>query len=419
MARSPFIVRRTSRSPNQKDIELAAFNALPLLEQNRIKLEKLEREWSALGSLREITFTIFFGEKIEANSLEKVAKEKGFRTEITTWSNERRNYQLTAKLMMLPEAESVTRWEEWFEVQASKVPDFDNSDFDPAYSGDYLDFGADFQGWSYPKRLSPAFQMKDFDGSRNYKNNGDAGDRTLILFGHNLCEFEASNGWASDKTHSTPLPSFKLVPSEFLANARQHRPSNPAPTASMFSQWLYSLYAIAFGNDQDRAKGKEAEEYIFFERLKAYAATDHNLMRNQFSDWRLKHNGLNINKTDDLKYFSIDDLLVGGEPLRVNPDLIYENQRTRETIIVEIKHSLMHIPSNLWPNIWGQLWCYAQMEEVRDSPKVTVIGEVWGDKYYRGGGQSVYLRASVRRNPRSIPYDRFFRTLFDIYRGVD
>jgi len=412
MARSPFIVHRTSRSTNQKDSELAAFNALPLLEQNRIKLEKLEREWAALGALREVTFTIFFGEKIEANKLEKVAKEKGFRTKIITWSNEHRNYQLTAKLLMHPEPESVTRWEKWFEAQASKVPDFDHSDHP-------LGSGADFQGWSYPERLSPRFHLKNFDGSRNFKNDGNAEDRTRVLFGDNLCDFEASNGWASDKTHSTSAPTFKLVPSEFLANARRHKPPNPAPTASMFSQWLYSLYANAFGNDQNRAEGKKAEDYIFLERQKAYAATDYNLMRNQFSDWRLKHNGLSINNTDEQNYFSIDDLLVGGEPLRVNPDLIYENQRTRETIIVEIKHSLMHIPSNLWPNIWGQLWCYAQMQEVRNSPKVTVIGEVWGDQYYRGGGQSVYLRASVRRNPRAVPYDRFFRTLFDIYCGVD
>ncbi|WP_291038065.1 hypothetical protein, partial [Hyphomonas sp.] len=127
-------------------------------------------------------------------------------------------------------------------------------------------------------------------------------------------------------------------------------------------------------------------------------------------------------------FFSINDLLVGGKPLRVLPDLIYENTRTDEIIIVEIKHSQMDIPSNLWPNIWGQLWCYAQIQELRRFQKLTVIGEVWGD-YYRKESlgkrrglrdcQYVYLRASVRRNPRAVPYDRFFRTLFDIYRGAD
>jgi len=31
----------------------------------------------------------------------------------------------------------------------------------------------------------------------------------------------------------------------------------------------------------------------------------------------------------------------------------------------------------------------------------------------------VYLRASVRRDPREPTFDRFFRTLFDIYQGAE
>jgi hypothetical protein len=121
-------------------------------------------------------------------------------------------------------------------------------------------------------------------------------------------------------------------------------------------------------------------------------------------------------------YLTVDDLKVAGEALRVLPDLVYRNQRTGEIIIVEIKHSRMTIPSNLWPNIWGQLWCYAQLGQVRKAPRVTVIGEVWGDAWTRGnrkisGSHLVCLRASVRRNPRVPAYDRFFRELFDIYRG--
>lgn len=120
-------------------------------------------------------------------------------------------------------------------------------------------------------------------------------------------------------------------------------------------------------------------------------------------------------------YFSVGDLMVSGEPLRILPDLIYENRHTGEMLIVEIKHSHMEIPNNLWPNIWGQLRCYAQLEQARRAEKVTVVGEIWGDAWTRGRDQMrlVCLRASVRRDPRSPPYDRFFRALFDIYRGVD
>lgn len=394
-----------------KDAAKAAFDALPLVEQNEIKLTELEQEWSALGPIREITFTVFFGEESEADILAKIANEKGFNTKIITWSSETRNYQLIAKILMQPVTEHVTSWEEWFKAYALKVPDFDN--------GEYLDVGADFKGWSYPKRLSPSFFLKGEVRSKMHQNSQGARDRTSVLFGQTLCDFEASNGWASNKTNLLPSSTFDFKPSKFLENARRNRPSNPAPTASMFSQWLYSLYANAYGNDQDRAKGKEAEEHILIERQKSYATTDHDFMSNYFPDWRLKHNGMTHHKTDRPSYYSVNDLMVNGEPLRLNPDLIYENKRTKEAIIVEIKHSLMDIPRNLWPNIWGQLWCYAQIQELRGFSRVTVIGEVWGDKYYRGGYQYLYQRASVRRNPRSIAYDRFFRTLFDIYRGVE
>ncbi len=396
----------------RKEAEEAAFNALPLIEQNTIKLAELEQEWSALGSMREITFTVLFGEEDEAVSLAHDARKKGFDVNITGACG-RHEYELNAACLMKPIAESVTLWEEWFRTRASKVPDF-------LYDDSFEEVGAYFDGWSYPKRLSPAFSLKGNVISKKHQDAIGARERTRVLFGQTFCDFEASNGWSSKRNVSKSSPTFKLVPSDFLKNARRQRPSNPGPTASMFSQWLYSLYANAYGDDQDRTKGRTAEEFILAERRRAYATTDHVTMHKHFPDWRLKHNGLSANQSDRPNYYSINDLLVGGEPLRVLPDLIYENRRTREIIIVEIKHSQMDIPSNLWPNIWGQLWCYAQMQELRDSPSVTVIGEVWGDKYYaRGEFQYVYLRASVRRNPRAIPYDRFFRTLFDIYRGVD
>lgn len=400
----------------RKEAEKAAFNALPLIEQNAIRLAELEREWSVLGSTRAITFTVFFGEEDEADSFALKARKEGFEVDIVHYLDGRHEYKLNATRLMEPTAENVTLWEEWFHTGASDVPNFVPDD----YPSDFVEAGAYLEGWSYPKRLSPAFFLKGDKRSRNNQNSLGARDRTRVLFGQTLCNFEASNGWASNKNNLVSSPSFKLVPSEFLKNAHRQRPSNPEPTASMFSQWLYSLYANAFGDAQDRAAGKAAEEFILEERRKAYAATDYDTMRAHFPDWQLKHNGLGTDQSERPKYHKISDLAVRGEPLRVLPDLIYENRHTKEIIIVEIKHSQMDIPSNLWPNIWGQLWCYSQMHELREASKVTAIGEVWGDKYYsRGESQYVYLRASVRRNPRAIPYDRFFRVLFDIYRGAD
>lgn len=407
--------------PRQK-AKGAAFKALSLIKQNAIKLEELEKEWSSLGTLREITFAVFLGNEDEANSLASDAEEEGFDTKVTRWLDQDYNYKLTATRLMEPTAEIVTYWEKWFQNRASQVPDF-VTDY-----GEDKD-GADFKGWSYPKHLSPTFFLKGNSRSRRHQNEVEnevgARDRTRVLFGQTFCKFEASNGWASKRDVKETSLTFELVPSDFVKIARRRRPSNPEPTASMFSQWLYSLYANAYGNDQDRAAGKAAEEVILEERRKAYAKTDRDVMRKHFPDWQLKHNGLGISQSDKPNYFSITDLLVGGEALRVLPDLIYENKQTGEIIIVEIKHSHMDIPTNLWPNIWGQLWCYAQIQQLRGFPRVTVVGEVWGDQYYTFGrgmlrdkSQYVYLRASVRRDPRALPYDRFFRILFDIYRGV-
>lgn len=388
----------------------AAFDALPLLEQNAIKLAKLEQEWSILGPLRSVTFTVFFGEKDQATLLAQDAQREGFEVDICTWSpNATYQYELNATRIMEPTAENVTFWEEWFRTRAIDVPDFEDQ-----YDRD----GAYFSGWSYPKKLSPAFLLEGERRSRNYQNALGARERTRILFGQTLCDFEASNGWASKKTKSSSSSSFQLVPSEFVKTAIRRRPSHPEPTASSFSQWLYSLYAGGFGDALDRDKGKAAEEFILAERRRAYAATDYKTMGTDFPDWQLEFNGLHTAPGNRPNFYIIKDLMVRGEPLRVLPDLVYKCRSTGEIMIVEIKHSQMDIPSNLWPNIWGQLWCYAQIEEFRDAPKVTVIGEVWGDRWYSGGQvRYVYLRASVRRNPRAKPFDRFFRTLFDIYRG--
>ena len=229
------------KEANKAIKEAAAFNALPLIEKNAIKLAELEKEWSALGSIREITFTVCFGEEVEANSLARAAMEKGFDTNVENWVQKDYQYVLKATRAMEPIAQKVTYWEKWFSDQADKVPDFDTFDFDTAQYGDV---GAYFEEWSYPERLTPAFHLKGDERMRANQNALGAKARTRILFGQTLCNFEASNGWASKRKGSNFSPTFELVPSDFIKKARHNRPSNPEPTASMFSQWLYSLYAI-------------------------------------------------------------------------------------------------------------------------------------------------------------------------------
>lgn len=111
---------------------------------------------------------------------------------------------------------------------------------------------------------------------------------------------------------------------------------------------------------------------------------------------------------------------------RASPDLMYSSHDASELLIVETKFSRQPIPRNLWPNVWAQLWCYAQLETASQAKRLTVIGEVWGEAWSSGygrgrnrveGSKVLFLRALVRRNPRTPAYDRFFRRLFEIYAG--
>lgn len=399
--------------------ESEAFAALPPIEQNARKIADLEREWSVLGPLRDITFTVQFCSETGLEPLAQAAKDNGFNIDITNWApGERFRFTLEARRKMKPLAQEVTRWECWFRDQAASVPDFCDDD-------GLIESGAELEGWSYPKKLTPRFMVEGNPRAKRDQHISAASKRTRILFGETLCDFEASNGWA-DREGSRQPGAFQLVPTKFIENAGRRRPRNPEPTASGFSQWLYSLYSDAYGKDQDRERGKLAEQEILAERSRAFSATDNQTMRKRFPDWRLVHNGMNIGKDEPPRYFEIKELSVGGQALRVLPDLIFENTSSGARIIVEVKHSYMTIPTNLWPNIWGQLWCYSQMADIKSSPSVTVVGEVWGDgthyrggnRYLRGVDRYVYLRASVRRNPRASAFDQFFRVLFDIYRGA-
>lgn len=392
--------------------EREAFNALPRIEQNAKTIADLEREWSVLGPLREITFTVQFREETGVAALAQAARNNSFNVEITNWApGEPFQFTLEASRKMEPTAQEITHWESWFENQASKVPDFCRED-------GFEDLGAKFEGWSYPKKLKPVFMLEGNLKRKRRRHITASTERTRILFGETLCDFEASNGWA-DREGARKAGAFQLVPSKFIENAERRRPRDPEPTASGFSQWLYSLYSNSYGKDEDRARGELAEQEIFAERSKAYSATDYQTLRERFPGWRLKHNGMNTGKDERPRYFEIKELSVGGRALRVLPDLIFENTNTGARIIVEVKHSYMTIPTNLWPNIWGQLWCYSQMTDIKSSPFVTVVGEVWGDKtYHQHGDRHVYLRASARRDPRAAAFDQFFRILFDIYRGA-
>lgn len=264
------------------------------------------------------------------------------------------------------------------------------------------------------------FWLKDIERGRqeSIRDHADVlfgSARALDLFN------ERRNQFRDGGQCCTKRDPFRIVPSAFIRHARKMRPEKPEATVSAFASWLYSLYSNAYGDEEDRERGKALEPAIFEHRKMAQSSVNDKYLRSIGSEWRLIHNGLHLPGQDGVAWFSIDHLRVNGEALRASPDLLYRHPRLNEVMIVEIKHSFMEIPSNLWPNIWGQLWCYSQLDIARSANRVTVVGEVWGQENTLGwDGASIHvlhLRASERRDPRVPAYDRFFRALFEIYSG--
>jgi hypothetical protein len=224
---------------------------------------------------------------------------------------------------------------------------------------------------------------------------------------------------------STRKP-FNLVPSEFLRLAQANPPQNPVATASAFADWVYSLYSSARPRDDAAMARGLAMERVIFEQRARYreamsfaSSSDNAMLEKRGLPWRLRHCGLHLDaEKDTVDYLELENLSVHGEPLRVSPDLVYVNTRSGEAIVVEIKFTRNAITTNLWPNVWAQLWIYAHIPAAVAAPRVVVIGEIWGEWFAPLERlRAVGLRASVRRDPRERSYDRFFKTLFDIYRG--
>jgi hypothetical protein len=134
--------------------------------------------------------------------------------------------------------------------------------------------------------------------------------------------------------------------------------------------------------------------------------------------WRLIHNGLHLDgSVDRSAYFEIPGLHAATRPVYGSPDLIYQHSETGAAVIVEIKFTRKTIPTNLWPNVWAQLWAYSKIPLLKDSKSVDLVGEVWGRNDSRSTRltEELYLRSVVRR-PASVPaFERFFYTLYGIY----
>jgi hypothetical protein len=391
--------------------------ALTPFQENAKKLAESEGEWAELGPIRQIDFSCTFsnGCRDERASAARIfaakAQDAGF--QVSRSEDEHGfEYSVTASARIEPTAERVT------ELQILLTSFVDFVEDPPADQDPALFLRASEVRWSYPPKEVVSFWPND-------KHARAVNARFRVMCGDALVQdpLRKGDGYYTGlrPLHDTHT-SFALVPSEFLKRAQSLRPKTPQPTASAFSQWVYSLYSGALGNEEDRVSGTEAEKEIWARRKRsAINSIDNAYLRRAQPDWMLTYNGLHLREQNHAEYLTIPHLKVNDEALRASPDLVYSVQGGSELIIVEIKFSQQLIPKNLWPNIWAQLWCYAQLDTSLKARKVTVIGEIWGRAWPYGytpdRQQVICLRALVRRDPRVAAFDRFFRRLFDIYAG--
>lgn len=226
-----------------------------------------------------------------------------------------------------------------------------------------------------------------------------------------------------------PSPQFTLKPKDFLRMAGKFPPRNPHNTVSGFTDWVYSLYQPK--PDAEMLEyGLKIESHIFRKRHEAFKSKS--IRTNPSGEWELLHNGLHgceVECNSD-SYFTIPELAIQGNPLCASPDLVFKNKTSGAIVIIEIKSCNYVVPTNLWPNVWAQLWAYSRIPAFVIAPSVTVVGEVWGENFlpysrniseyeYDSIGlfEDIYLRRLVKRNPREALFSRFFAALFEIYRS--
>lgn len=217
---------------------------------------------------------------------------------------------------------------------------------------------------------------------------------------------------------------FEMRPSSFLKWALKQAPERPRPTVSAFADWVYSLYRTSAKDPLALEFGLKIERTLFQER--SILIRERSFAESYSPDWELVHNGLHYSSPEEYSldlFYDITDLPIDGTPIRGSPDLIYRNRHDGSAVIVEIKFTRKPIPSNLWPNVWAQLWAYSKIPILKNCPNLTVVGEIWGNNTGRKWNClqplefDVYLRRSVSRYPRQMPFEKFFSTLFGIYRG--
>lgn len=207
---------------------------------------------------------------------------------------------------------------------------------------------------------------------------------------------------------SPETPDFRTH-GALLARARNYYGRRGGNRVTDFSGWVFKLcFQKSYQNRHALDAGKQLERKLL-SADRARSKVQLPVPKVQGKGWRLLFRDP-LTRVDP---FPISKLGINGCPLFGIPDIVYENTKTGEVLIVEIKASDRDIPTDGWPNLRAQLWCYGQIDRWVDAPKVTLVSQVWTQL-----GGKLSLRKTLRWDREDERLNRECEALLDCYRQL-
>jgi len=176
-----------------------------------------------------------------------------------------------------------------------------------------------------------------------------------------------------------------------LSRAKCFPPKELRASASSFSDWVFKL-----SQDPTREENKGIH-HSWASQSKPFTSRDIPIVANHLAKVRNDERLLNGWRlvyadpcNDAPESFLAPKLVVGNEALRCRPDGVIQHDLTGEIVIIERKIAgkmtafRRQMPIDSWPNIRAQLWCYSWIEDWVNSPKITLMAEVWRRNYTTG-----------------------------------
>jgi hypothetical protein len=165
-----------------------------------------------------------------------------------------------------------------------------------------------------------------------------------------------------------------------LSRAKNFPPHNPRSSASSFGSWVFKI------SHDPKREFRQSQEQIRKSQSSPFVEGDidvlSKLLASERNDKQLK-TGWNLvyadNGKDEDESFVASRLVVAGQAVKCRPDGVFRHS-SGEILIIERKITTKfecEIPEQSYPNIRAQLWCYAWIDDWANTPKVTLMDDIW------------------------------------------